>query len=169
MEDLESVKEYLSIIYGENYKVIMDKYVFVWENKTLLDEPIDGYIYTLSGRKLIEEKIDRAIELIHEDTRDSINSMNGTNNIDGIKSIDGIDGCALFMKGQLEEAYKIKYGQNPINMKVTILTTKNSLELGKLTIKYYSRFRPDIILRYNGVYRAIFQKNGKFLYFKSTQ
>lgn len=81
IEDSEGLKAYLSLIYGDNIKVIFGKYVFVWDEPKAPEFERNGQLYTVDGKEVYSEQIDDVLEVIDRD--------------------GNTDGFAVFSKGQL--------------------------------------------------------------------
>lgn len=140
----QDIKDYLSIIYGENIKVIFNNYVFTWEDTK---KPYkNGYILGINGAKLIKEKIDDVIELIDSSSTQTI-------------------GYVVFLKGQLKNFYSVK---ESVTEKIMVISDKLSLDRAKIQVRYYSKQRPDMVIAYNlKKYIGKFDENGVLKYFIS--
>lgn len=121
----QDIIDYLSILYGDNVKVLYNTYVFTWDKEIKPRKP--GYILALNGSKLIKEKVDNVIDIIDNQSQETI-------------------GYAVFLKNQLKELYNIKATNTD---KVLIISNNLRFERAKLQSKYYNKQRPDMVLTYN--------------------
>ena len=130
LENEIDYKQYLSIIYGEDVKILFDKYVFIPsdKNKELVKNKEDkvyakGKLLYTNGSKVITEDIDNVIELINTE----------------------IIGYAIFLSGDIKELYSVKVGNRFIR-KIAILNQNNAFEIGNLTCQFYNKIHPEIII-----------------------
>lgn len=154
-DETKPVDEFLSIIYGETYKLVTSNYVFIWEEPKIKRQykyGKNGTLLAINGAKLIKEKIDEVIEL-----RDNTTTK--------------IIGYAVFLKGQLKEIYSVNSSQTPMyKINIMVITETKTLGVGKLKAKYYSKHRPDIVITYEDkVLQGRFNEKGEMLYFTASR
>lgn len=145
------IKSYLSIIYGENVKVLFDAYVFTWD--TAEKEEKSGYLMAVNGAKLITEKINDVVEIKNRAT-------------------GSIDGYVVFLHGQLKSLHKVckdkKYRYNLIKDNVMVISSSLTFEKAKIQSRYYKHDRADMILTFEFKrYTLKYKENGELDCFAS--
>lgn len=144
------IKDYLSVIYGDNIKVLFNTYVFTWDSD---DKIRSGYILATNGAKLITEKIEDAIEIKSRVTGE-------------------IQGYAIFLNKQLTGLFRMCNNKslraNTIKDNILIISKELTFERGKIQSRFYSTKRPDLVLTYRYKrYLGKFNDDGELLCFVS--
>lgn len=125
------LKSILSILYGDNIKVIFDKYALVWEKEDTR-ELKKGYIYTSEGKKLIDKPVDNVIP---------------------IQSNGNLVAYVIFLNNQLKELYGLTSRKCERVMRIDsalALDESNKITSCKIESRKYSKDHPDMILTYRG-------------------
>lgn len=163
----------LRIVYGDNVELLGNNIVIVYESEkeiitqktprspivipnnmyaaglsrrnNILLQRVNPQLLTLSGEKILEEKIENAVRVI--------NGRTGK-----------IDGIVVFSQGDTSKFY-----ENNINGKIKVISNLDgSIGEAKLQSRDYSLSRPDLLLIYNFKrYMGRFDEDGRLRHFIS--
>lgn len=138
MNNIE-IADYLSLAYGDNVRVILDRYVFTWD---YLENGLKiGQILTLDGRDIFGVQISEAVDIYDE---------------------NDIIGTAIFTKEHLDKLYSVAYTNANTTVRIERFTRAGTIEHCKVQASRYSKERPSLILITSGKrYNGIFDDNGR--------
>lgn len=126
-------KEYLSIVYGDDVKVIFDRYIFIpsdkkEESKDKFDNTRGKLLYT-NGVKVITEDIEDVVPMI---------------------SLDDIIGYVILLQGDLKILFGVTVG-SIMKKRVAVINQDGTFKIGNITCQFYNKIHPEIVVEYNKI------------------